>query len=81
MLAEKEVNAIHEILIDKLQVKPETLTPEARIDADLGADSLDKVEIIMQCEEQFGVTVPDDLAEQVETVEDVYELVARLLGR
>ena len=62
-------------------VKANQLTPEAVLDAELGADSLTKVEIIMALEERFQVVVPDELAETVQTVEDVYDALARVLGR
>lgn len=80
-LSDEELQAIQKILVDELGVKAEQLEPSASLDADLGADSLTKVEIIMGLEERFQVTVPDELAEQVSTVEDVYETVARALGR
>ncbi|HEY5910026.1 MAG TPA: acyl carrier protein [Verrucomicrobiae bacterium] len=81
LLTEQEIAGVQEILARELGVKPEQLTPEAVLDADLGADSLTKVEIIMALEERFQVTVPDELAERVQTVEDVYEALGKVLGR
>ncbi len=81
LLTEQEIAGVQEILARELGVKPEQLTPEAVLDADLGADSLTKVEIIMALEERFQVTVPDDLAERVQSVEDVYEALGKVLGR
>ena len=80
-LTEQEIAGVQEILARELGVKPEQLTPEAVLDADLGADSLTKVEIIMALEERFQVTVPDELAERVQSVEDVYEALGKVLGR
>ncbi len=81
LLTEKEIAAVREILCRELDVKPEQLEAGAVLDADLGADSLTKVEIIMALEDQFGVTVPDEVSERVETVGDVFEALAKVLGR
>jgi acyl carrier protein len=72
---------VQDILIDQLHVSREQITPEARIEADLGADSLDMVEIAMKAEEEFSLTLPDEDAEKIATVEDLYEAVGALLGR
>jgi acyl carrier protein len=80
-LTDKEISKLQEILIHQLQVTREQITSEARLMADLGADSLDMVEIAMKSEEEFGLTMPDEEAEKVVTVEDLYEVVGRLLGR
>jgi acyl carrier protein len=81
LLTEKEIEAIATILMGQLEVPRDQITPEARLKEDLGADSLDLVEIVMKLEEEFGVTIPDELAEGVQTVEDAQETVAKLLGR
>ena len=80
-LTDNEMAQVQDILMHQLQVTREQIAPEARIMADLGADSLDMVEIAMKAEEQFGVTLPDDEAEKIVTVEDLYEAVGKLLGR
>ena len=80
-LTEKEVTKVQDILMHQLQINREQITPEARIMADLGADSLDMVEIAMKAEEEFGLTLPDEEAEQIVTVDDLYEAVGKLLGR
>ena len=80
-LAAAEYAAVQEILMDQLNVTRTQVTPAALLDADLGADSLDKVEIVMKLEERFNVTIADDDAEPVETVEDLCEALARTLGR
>ncbi len=81
LLTDKEIAIVRDILGRELDVKPEQLDPGAMLEADLGADSLSKVEIIMALEDQFGLNVPDELAERVQTVGDVYETVAKMMGR
>ena len=72
---------VQDILIDQLHITREQITPEARIVADLNADSLDMVEIAMKAEEDFNFTLPDDQAERIVTVDDLYEAIGTLLGR
>lgn len=62
---------IRDILAKQLQVEAETITMETCISEDLGADSLDVVELLMTIEEEFGVTVPDDDVMTFKTVGDV----------
>src|SRR3954447_26982500 len=62
--------------VDVLQVTPEKVTPEARFGDDLDADSLDLVELVMALEEEFGVEVPEEELEGVETVGQAYDLIA-----
>jgi len=81
LLTEQEIKGVQEILCREMDVKPEQLEPGAVLDADLGADSLTKVEIIMALEEKFGVTVPDEISERVEKVGDIYDALAKVLGR
>jgi len=80
-LTDQEITKVQDILIHQLQINREQITPEARIMADLGADSLDMVEIAMKSEEEFGFTLPDDEAEKIVTVADFYGEVGKLLGR
>ena len=58
------------IIVDKLSVNESEVTPEATFAQDLGADSLDTVELIMEFEKEFGITIPDDQAEGIQTVGD-----------
>lgn len=81
LLSEAELAAVREILAEQLDVERAQITPEAVIDADLGADSLDKVEIVMKLEERFNVTITDEIAETVKSVEDLCEALAKALGR
>ena len=61
---------VKEIIVDKLGVDEADVTPEASFTNDLGADSLDTVELIMEFEKAFEVTIPDDEAEKISTVAD-----------
>lgn len=58
------------IIVDKLGVDEADVMPEASFTNDLGADSLDTVELIMEFEKEFGVNIPDDQAEKISTVGD-----------
>lgn len=59
---------VKEIIIDKLGVEESEVTPEASFTNDLGADSLDTVELIMEFEKEFNISIPDDQAESITTV-------------
>lgn len=58
------------IIVDKLPVEENEVTPEAEFSKDLGADSLDTVELIMEFEKEFGLTIPEDEANNIKTVGD-----------
>ena len=58
------------IIVDKLSVEETEVTNEASFTYDLGADSLDTVELIMEFEKEFGISIPDDQAEKITTVGD-----------
>ena len=61
---------VKSIIIDKLGVEDSEVTPEASFTNDLGADSLDTVELIMEFEKEFNISIPDDQAENIGTVGD-----------
>ena len=61
---------VKNIIVDKLGVDAEEVTPEKSFTNDLGADSLDTVELIMEFEKEFGISIPDDKAEKIGTVGD-----------
>ncbi|CCZ07264.1 acyl carrier protein [Odoribacter laneus] len=63
------------IIVDKLGVDETEVTPEATFTNDLGADSLDTVELIMELEKEFNITIPDDQAEKITTVGDAISYV------
>ncbi|QCF27570.1 acyl carrier protein [Hydrocarboniclastica marina] len=62
---------IRAIVVEQLNVKPDQVTGEAKLVEDLGADSLDVVELTMALEEVFEITIPDEQAEELVTVDDV----------
>ena len=61
---------VKNIIVDKLGVDAEEVTPEKSFTNDLGGDSLDTVELIMEFEKEFGISIPDDQAEKISTVGD-----------
>ena len=63
------------IIVDKLGVEESEVTPEASFTNDLGADSLYTVELIMEFEKEFGITIPDDQAEKIGTVGDAVSYI------
>ena len=69
------LDKVREVIMDKLGVEESKITPEASFVDDLGADSLDTVELIMQLEEEFGIEIPDEEAEQLTTVNKAVEYI------
>ncbi len=75
-MSEKSIEEkVKDIIVDQLSVTPEQVTTNASFIDDLGADSLDTVELVMAFEEEFGVEVPDEVAEKLQTVNDVIEYI------
>ena len=66
---------VKSIIAEQLGVKPEEVTPEASFIDDLGADSLDTVELIMALEEEFSIEIPDEEAEKMTTVGDAIKYI------
>ena len=66
---------VKDIIVEQLGVKPEQVVPAAKFIEDLGADSLDTVELVMALEEEFGIEVPDEQAEKLQSVGDVIKYV------
>ncbi len=66
---------VKEIIVEKLGVEESEVTLEASFTNDLGADSLDTVELIMEFEKEFGITIPDDQAEKISTVDDAVKYI------
>ena len=71
---------VREIIINELGVEPEKVTPEASFVEDLGADSLDTVELVMAFEEEFGMEIPDEEAEQLQSVGDAIRYITEKAG-
>ena len=68
---------VKSIIVEQLGAKPEEVTPTASFVNDLGADSLDTVELVMALEEEFGVEIPDEDAEKIVTVEDAIKYIEK----
>ena len=66
---------VKKIVVEQLGVSEDQVTPEAKFIEDLGADSLDQVELIMALEEEFGADIPDEDAEKLQTVGDAIAYV------
>jgi len=67
---------VKDVIVDQLNVEEDEVTLEASFIDDLGADSLDIVELVMALEEQFGISIPDEEAENIKTVGDAVEYIA-----
>jgi acyl carrier protein len=75
-MAENEIQSkIKQIIFDELGVDEAEVTPNARFIDDLGADSLDLVELVMRFEEEFGIEIPDEDSEKIQSVGDAYNYV------
>jgi len=75
-MSEKSIEQrVKDIIVEQLGVKPDQVTPEAKFIEDLGADSLDTVELVMALEEEFGNEIPDEQAEKLQSVGDVIKFV------
>ncbi len=72
---------LKEIIIEKLSVTEDQITEGARFQEDLGADSLDVVELVMAIEEKFNIEVPDEDAERIRTVGDAVNYIKEKLGK
>jgi len=69
---------IIEIIANQLGVEKDIITPEANVVDDLGADSLDVVELVMALEEAFDLEIPDEDAENIRTVKDIYDYLEKV---
>jgi acyl carrier protein len=75
-MSEKSIaEKVKDIIVEQLGVNPEQVTENASFIEDLGADSLDTVELVMAFEEEFGVEVPDEDAEKLQAVGDVVKYI------
>ena len=68
---------VKEVIVEQLNVSPDEVKPEAKFVEDLGADSLDVVEMIMALEEKFEIEIPDSEAEKIQTVQDVVDYIEK----
>ncbi|MCI9504812.1 MAG: acyl carrier protein [Clostridia bacterium] len=69
---------IVKMLAEQLGIEAETITPQSEVVKDLGADSLDVVELMMALEDEYGVTLPEGEVENVKTVQDIVDMVNKL---
>ena len=74
-MAENITEKVRDIIVEQLGVNPEQFTPEAKFIEDPGADSLYTVELVIAFEEEFGIDVPDEEAEKLQSVGDVVRYV------
>ncbi len=72
---------VKKIIVDQLGVEEETVTPEASFVDDLGADSLDTVELVMALEEEFGIEIPDEDAEKITRVKEAVDYIEKHSGK
>ncbi|MBQ4183799.1 MAG: acyl carrier protein [Bacteroidales bacterium] len=80
MTNEEIVKAVTDIIVDKLGVEPSAVTPSASFTNDLGADSLDTVELLMDFERVFGIKIPDEETSGIATVGDAIAKVQEKLA-
>ena len=71
---------VQDIIVDKLGVEPAVVTENASFTSDLGADSLDTVELLMEFEKVFGIKIPDEETANISTVKDAVEKVAEKIA-
>ncbi|MDP2690545.1 MAG: acyl carrier protein [Deltaproteobacteria bacterium] len=74
-------NKVKKIIIDQLDVTEDEVTPAASFVDDLGADSLDTVEMVMAFEEEFSIEIPDEDAEKIKTVQDAVDYIQKKAGK
>lgn len=71
---------VQQVIAEQLDIQLEQVKPESRIQADLGADSLEKVEIVIEFEDQFNIIIHDKDANQIITVQDAANAIDALIG-
>ena len=74
-MSDSVLDKVKEIVVDKLDVNEDEVTNDAKFMDDLGADSLDTVELIMQFEEDFGIEIPDEDAEKILSVQQAIDYI------
>lgn len=76
-MAADTLERVKKIIVEQLGVEEAEVTPEASITDDLGADSLDQVELVMAFETEFGIDIPDEEAEKIKTVQDAVDYIKK----
>ena len=79
-MADDSQQKVIDLIVDQLGVDADNVTPEAHFIDDLGADSLDTVELVMAFEEEFDIEIPDEDAEKLETVGNAIDYLNKRLG-
>jgi acyl carrier protein len=77
-MSESIEQKVKEIIVEQLNVTPDQVTSDAKFIDDLGADSLDTVELVMAFEEEFGIEVPDEEAEKLTCVNDIVTYIKKV---
>ena len=80
MDAQAMVSRVTELIVEQLGVSKEEAVPKASFIDDLGADSLDIVELVMSLEEEFDIEIPDEDAEKIQTIDDVVSYLKERVG-
>jgi len=73
----KTIDKVKDIIAKQLSVKPEEIKNDSNIAEELGADSLDLVEILMSLEDEFGISIPDEAIPQIKTINDVVAFIEK----
>jgi acyl carrier protein len=76
-MSQEIFDRVKKIVIEQLEVEPETVTPQSNFATDLNADSLDTVELVMALEEEFDIEIPDEAAEQIATVQAAVDYISK----
>lgn len=74
-MSKVDINKVTDIVAEQLNVEKDEVTPEASFVEDLGADSLDQVELVMRLEEEFGIEIPDEDAEKITRVKEAISYI------
>ena len=74
------IDEVREVVVEQLNVSPEEVKEDSKFVDDLGADSLDVVELVMALEEKFDIEIPDDQAEAIRTVGDAVKFIEKIKG-
>jgi acyl carrier protein len=80
MLNDEILERVKYVVVDQLTVEPQSVVLDSSFQDDLGADSLDLVELMMGMEEEFGIKIDDEAAQSIRTVRDAVHFIGRQLG-
>nr|YP_009313938.1 Acyl carrier protein [Hommersandiophycus borowitzkae]SCW22192.1 Acyl carrier protein [Hommersandiophycus borowitzkae] len=80
-MAESIFDKVQDIVVQQLGVDKKQVTEEAKFAEDLGADSLDTVELVMAIEEEFSIEIPDEYAEKISTLGEAVEFIEEAVGK